>query len=57
MRIYCLPGTMCDQRLWQACIKHLPENVELIHIPIPMGNSIDEIITSLGEQLPQGKSI
>jgi pimeloyl-ACP methyl ester carboxylesterase len=46
---------MCDQRLWQDCIKHLPENVELIHIPIPMGNSIDEIVATLDKELPRGK--
>jgi len=46
---------MCDQRLWQACIKHLPENVELIHLAIPMGNNIDEIVTALEQQLPKGK--
>lgn len=54
-KIYCLPGTMCDQRLWQACNKHLPENVELIHLAIPMGNNIDEIVTALEQQLPKGK--
>ncbi len=46
---------MCDQRLWQSCIKHLSENIELIHIAIPMGNNIDEIITALEKQLPKGK--
>jgi len=52
-KIYCLPGTMCDQRLWQVCIRHLPINVKLVHIAIPMENSIDEIITALDKQLPQ----
>lgn len=46
---------MCDHRLWQACIEYLPENIELIHMPIPMGNSIDEIITALEKQLPNNK--
>jgi 2-succinyl-6-hydroxy-2,4-cyclohexadiene-1-carboxylate synthase len=54
-KIYCLPGTMCDQRLWKACIQYLPENIELVHLAIPMGNNIDEIVTSLEEQLPKGK--
>ena len=54
-KIYCLPGTMCDQRLWQDSIQYLPENIELIHIAIPMGNSIDEIVTSLERKLPEGK--
>jgi len=44
---------MCDQRLWQACMKYLPTNIELIHIAIPMENSIDEIVTALDRQLPQ----
>jgi pimeloyl-ACP methyl ester carboxylesterase len=46
---------MCDQRLWKACIQYLPENIELVHLAIPMGNNIDEIVTSLEEQLPKGK--
>jgi 2-succinyl-6-hydroxy-2,4-cyclohexadiene-1-carboxylate synthase len=54
-KIYCLPGTMCDQRLWQGCIKHFPENIELIHLAIPIGNSIDEIVTALEKQLPKEK--
>jgi pimeloyl-ACP methyl ester carboxylesterase len=54
-KIYCLPGTMCDQRLWQACIGYLPGNVEIIHLAIPKGNSIDEIVTSLEKKLPEGK--
>ena len=53
--IYCLPGTMCDQRLWQDCIQYLPENIQLIHLAIPKGNSIDEIVTLLEKQLPKGK--
>ncbi|AOW76742.1 hypothetical protein A3Q34_07690 [Colwellia sp. PAMC 20917] len=46
---------MCDQRLWQACITYLPENVELIHIAIPVENSIDKIVTALEQKLPVGK--
>ena len=46
---------MCDQRLWQDCIQYLPENIQLIHLAIPKGNSIDEIVTLLEKQLPKGK--
>jgi pimeloyl-ACP methyl ester carboxylesterase len=46
---------MCDQRLWLACLKYLPVNVELRHFAIPMGNSIDEIVTALEQQLPKGR--
>jgi 2-succinyl-6-hydroxy-2,4-cyclohexadiene-1-carboxylate synthase len=55
VKIYCLPGTMCDQRLWQACAEHLPENIELIHIAIPVKKNIDEIVTALKQQFPAGK--
>jgi len=54
-KIYCLPGTMCNQLLWLTCIEHLPENVELIHLDIPVGNSIEEIVTLLKKHLPEGK--
>jgi 2-succinyl-6-hydroxy-2,4-cyclohexadiene-1-carboxylate synthase len=54
-KIYCLPGTMCDERLWQACINYLAENIELIHIAIPIGDNIGEIVTALDIQLPTGK--
>lgn len=54
-KIYCLPGTMCDQRLWQACLDHFPDNIELIHLAIPMGSSIDDIVSKLARQLPNGK--
>jgi pimeloyl-ACP methyl ester carboxylesterase len=46
---------MCDQRLWEACLEHFPENVELIHVAIPIEKSIDEIITALEQHLPEGK--
>lgn len=46
---------MCDQRLWQACIKYLPEKVELIHLAIPMENNMESIITALDKLLPNEK--
>jgi len=46
---------MCNQLLWLTCIEHLPENVELIHLDIPVGNSIEEIVTLLKKHLPEGK--
>lgn len=55
IKIYCLPGTMCDQRLWQACTTYLSENVELIHIAIPAENNIDKIVTALEQKFPAGK--
>jgi pimeloyl-ACP methyl ester carboxylesterase len=46
---------MCDQRLWQACAKHLPEHIKIIHLAIPMEGCIDKIISALDKQLPQEK--
>lgn len=54
-KIYCLPGTMCDQRLWQALSKEIGNKVELIHVAIPMGSSIDEMVQQLAQILPEEK--
>jgi pimeloyl-ACP methyl ester carboxylesterase len=44
---------MCDQRLWQGCIQYLPKYIELIHIAIPIENSIEAIVSVLDKQLPK----
>lgn len=50
-KIYFIPGTMCDERLWTQVWKTLtpllPKKTELIHLPIPSLESIDEITKSL----------
>ena len=51
-RIYCLPGTMCDERLWSLTQNTLGESLLLQHVPIPMEATIDAIVDALAEILP-----
>lgn len=51
--IYCLPGTMCDQRLWQSTQQALGQSLILNHVPIPMLENIDVIVAALYESLPK----
>jgi len=54
-KIYFIPGTMCDERLWaqvwQKLIPLLPEHIKLIHLAIPTLKTINEISNTLAEQL------
>ncbi|RBP80628.1 alpha/beta fold hydrolase [Marinomonas rhizomae] len=52
-KVYCLPGTMCDERLWEFTQQALGASLSLQHVPIPMEGSIDSIIDALAEILPQ----
>ncbi|MEL0612896.1 alpha/beta fold hydrolase [Marinomonas arenicola] len=49
--IYCLPGTMCDDRLWQL-IRPLMGDIRLHHIVLPMEDSLDQVVIALAELLP-----
>ncbi|REG79439.1 alpha/beta fold hydrolase [Marinomonas pollencensis] len=49
--IYCLPGTMCDDRLWQL-IRPLLGDIKLRHIVLPMEDSLEGMVMALAEQLP-----
>lgn len=49
--IYCLPGTMCDERLWQFVEKMLV-GITLKHVPLPQEESVDAIVESLSAILP-----
>lgn len=53
IEIYCLPGTMCDQRLWDSTQAALGQNVVLRPIAIPMEDSIELIVRVLADVLPQ----
>ncbi|SDJ59947.1 alpha/beta fold hydrolase [Microbulbifer yueqingensis] len=48
-----IPGTMCDERLWQALEPQLAP-VEPRHLAIPRGDSIQEMLDGLVGGLPQG---
>ena len=52
-RLYALPGTQCDEELWHELIPLLEPHFELVHVPLPEGESLAEIRTHLVEQFPE----
>ena len=52
MEIYCLPGTMCDHRLWGFTQQALDRSITLQHIAIPMEDSLESIVDALAKSLP-----
>ncbi|MGL6162469.1 alpha/beta fold hydrolase [Microbulbifer sp.] len=48
--IYAIPGTMCDQQLWQFLRPQLEQ--PLVHIPIPNADSVPGLVRALLAQLP-----
>lgn len=49
--LYALPGTMCDERIWSR-LKEQALEFSIQHLPIPDGDTIDDIVEMLGHQLP-----
>jgi pimeloyl-ACP methyl ester carboxylesterase len=56
-RIYAIPGTMCDERLWEKLGSIGSEDFEVIHTPIPAEESIEAISNAIIEDLPLDKFI
>ncbi|MCJ8318699.1 MAG: alpha/beta hydrolase [Colwellia sp.] len=57
-KIYFLPGTLCDARLWLelwAALSEMDNRYQLIHLSIPAQKNIDDIVLALAEQLPEEK--
>ena len=52
VEIYCLPGTMCDHRLWGFTQQALGRSITLHHIAIPMEESLESIVDALAKSLP-----
>ncbi|AFV00550.2 alpha/beta fold hydrolase [Simiduia agarivorans] len=50
-RVYAIPGTQCDERLWNPLTSHLPE-LEWIHLPISTADGMDRLVQDLLQQLP-----
>lgn len=44
---------MCDERLWQFTQQSINESLTLLHVPIPMENSIQGILDALVMTLPE----
>lgn len=51
--VYCLPGTMCDERLWQQVEKYLPSDIHLVHVTYPVEADLDALLNQLIERLPK----
>jgi len=51
-KLYFIPGTMCDQRLWQSLWPELLGAYEPVHLAIPEAESIEQIVDQLSQQLP-----
>lgn len=49
--LYAIPGTMCDQQLWQFLRPQL-EPLPLVHLPIPSADSVPALVEALLAQLP-----
>lgn len=54
-KIYLLPGTMCNETLWSKLNLFFDESYELIHVPIPSKNSMDDIVDRLNEYFLEEK--
>lgn len=53
IEVYCLPGTMCDERLWQQVEHYLPADIRLIHITYPIEADLEVLLRKLMQKLPQ----
>lgn len=53
--IYLLPGTMCDERLWNKLLTYLNENYELIFLEIPKKETLNEICDYLFLKIKEKK--
>ena len=50
--VYCVPGTMCNEVLWQDVMSYLPDHMSIKHVVIPDQGSIAEMVSGILKQLP-----
>lgn len=50
-RVYAIPGTQCDERLWGQLKPHL-HDVEWVHVPVPEAGSVEQLVHDLLSLLP-----
>lgn len=43
-KIHLIPGTQCNAKLWSALAPYLSNDVELVHLDIPLHTSFDDIV-------------
>ncbi len=51
-RLYFIPGTQCDERVWQKLWPKLSD-FELIHLPIPNGANVDELASKIAAEIKE----
>lgn len=54
-KIYLLPGIMTNENLWIDLCPYLEQEYELIHVSIPLKDSLDEIIEELSKKFKNSK--
>ncbi|SBS31990.1 Alpha/beta hydrolase family protein [Marinomonas aquimarina] len=52
IEVYCLPGTMCTELLWQELFPFLPKHIVLKHVTLPVVSNLSEMVSVIISQLP-----
>lgn len=50
--VYFLPGTMCDERMWQPMLAAVDEGVDANFLDIPLLDTIEAIVDEIIKKLP-----
>lgn len=54
-KLYLLPGTMCNEKLWIALLPYLHRSLELVYLDIPRGKNFDELAIHYNDLLGNDK--
>lgn len=59
--MYFIPGTMCNERLWQPVWqligKQYPKTCRLIHLPIPTSGDMNDVVRAMAAQITSPNAI
>lgn len=53
IEVYCLPGTMCNELLWQDVISYLPSEICVRHVEIPVVDNVLDMVLGILSGLPK----
>jgi len=42
-KLYLIPGTMCNEKLWRELLPYLRHDIELVYLTIPQNKTFDEL--------------
>jgi pimeloyl-ACP methyl ester carboxylesterase len=54
-KVYLLPGTMCNEKLWHKLSACAEDTFEFVHIPIPPNKNFEQLANYLNEYLQEDK--